>query len=374
MSETPNNNGDSQKVQVTQNQIEAVKISSTVGSIELVNGHRPNGRDNELFEYIPVFKLPLTPAIHSNKEIVPAVNSLAIMYNNIASIPQINVVEFSKKLISANKILRMAEPGLSQKGYNRKLESSGITVLRTTFSGERMVEALVALINHTPLGLIGRYTPRFIERDFISDAMGKNIATLTDIKNFIYHSISNVPSSSLPGEIIIINRKSVSYSPNHKITDVGRIGLEMHELWHQVQYKEKREGDEPFLQLMYEQLSYYCKNKDVCEEHDICGYDIYDVGNPTLNAFSWDRISKLSDIPTLEGQAQFVGQWAADLYSKRYRYWKKFNAEVKYYKENLAERLVRMAEILYNSGYKSRYIDDYRLQRINDVLEGMDMI
>jgi len=65
----------------------------------------------------------------------------------------------------------------------------------------------------------------------------------------------------------------------------------------------------------------------------------------------------LDKIPTLEGQAQFVGQWAADLYSIKTKYYLTGNPYPGY-RIALKNRIGRMAKIIRNSGYNAQGVND----------------
>jgi RHS repeat-associated protein len=121
------------------------------------------------------------------------------------------------------------------------------------------------------------------------------------------------------------------YNPDYKSgkgppSETGRIGLETHELWHQVQYD--RNPITALVKLIIEGIQ------------DFFGYSPYDCGNP-LRPGVLASIKTLSDIPTLEGQAQFIGQWNADVH--QYLSGGKIDMN----------RLRQEAQIIINSGYHS---------------------
>jgi hypothetical protein len=143
------------------------------------------------------------------------------------------------------------------------------------------------------------------------------------------------------------------YNPEHprQETDVGTVGLEIHELWHQVQYRERHRGT-PFVILVDEIRRYYRSN---------LVDNPYKKGDPTLSSFDWNKINQVEDIETLEGQAQFVGQWAADLYSLKTGYYR--TTPMQNYVDKLQERKSRMAEIILRSNIDS--------QGARDILAGV---
>ncbi len=94
------------------------------------------------------------------------------------------------------------------------------------------------------------------------------------------------------------------YNPDKekgKQSMIGKIGLESHEIFHQYQYKHVPLA---FFKLAAEQIGYSLNVSDPYREGD------YNKNKGLLN-----KIQKLVDIKTLEGQAQFVGQWNADVYA-----------------------------------------------------------
>ena len=94
------------------------------------------------------------------------------------------------------------------------------------------------------------------------------------------------------------------YNPDetkNKQSMVGKIGLESHEIFHQYQYNHDALA---FFKLAAEQVGYSLNLSDPYKE-----------GDRIENEGILDKIQKLEDIKTLEGQAQFVGQWNADVYA-----------------------------------------------------------
>jgi len=115
--------------------------------------------------------------------------------------------------------------------------------------------------------------------------------------------------------------------PNGERTETGHVGLHAHELWHQVQYKTRPGGSIiVFLALGIEQGFY--KNPYFC-------------GDPIQNPGMLNTVKSLSDIGTLEGQAQFTGQWNADVFD----WLNGKNADM--------NRLKKEARIILNSGIDS---------------------
>ena len=127
------------------------------------------------------------------------------------------------------------------------------------------------------------------------------------------------------------------YNPNKNKTpsEVGRIGLETHELWHQYQYKTDFFA---FGKLAAEQINY-----------TLAGNDPYFKGDPVRNTQLFNQIQTLKDIPTLEGQAQFVGQWNADVY----QYLTGGDADMK--------KLYNEAVVIIRSGFHSQAASDILL-------------
>jgi hypothetical protein len=174
-------------------------------------------------------------------------------------------------------------------------------------------------------------------KQFIAHTMGNGITAL--ISNSRIISTSGKRGSSMPWGTIRIpanDRYQGGYNPDYwaggSATEAGRIGIETHELWHQVQYKSS--VIKTFFRLITEQIKY------------ILGIDNpYSKGDPR-NSSVLNSISKLDDISTLEGQAQFVGQWNADVYA----YMNGENIDM--------NRLRQEARIILRSGYESQAAKD----------------
>jgi hypothetical protein len=177
---------------------------------------------------------------------------------------------------------------------------------------------------------------------FFAYALGESYAKLVRNTKFVFMKTPDGRGASIPGGIIFIDPSNTfqgGYNPqyvnaNSPGSDVGEIGLEIHELWHQVQYKVIPFA---FSRLLYEQAK---NGKN--------GYDPYALGDPT-NPSVLNTIKKLSDINSLEGQAQFIGQWAADLYS----YLQGEQVDM--------QRLRREAQVLFNSGVEAPGVNDILL-------------
>ena len=174
-------------------------------------------------------------------------------------------------------------------------------------------------------------------KDFIGYTMGYTVANI--IKHAKISFSSNDRGYSLPWGSIGIPKNNFyqgGYNPDYyttgQPTEIGRIGLEAHELWHQYQY-----ATDPMAidNLVIEQVEYSLGIKDP-----------YIYGDSVKNPDILDNINKLSDIPTLEGQAQFVGQWNADVY-----------AFISGDKVDMI-RLRKEARIIFNSGFFSQAIFD----------------
>jgi hypothetical protein len=167
--------------------------------------------------------------------------------------------------------------------------------------------------------------------DFLGYTMGYAIADLVKDTTIVY--TVHQYSVSLPWNKIYISEDAYqggynpAYYTQRKLTETGRIGIEIHELWHQVQYKQA------FLSAV--------SRLGVIERiQDLLHHSPYNKGNPQLPGVL-DAIHVLADIPTLEGQAQFVGQWAADVYQHR------FVCQVN------RERLIKEGLIIRRSGFDS---------------------
>jgi hypothetical protein len=187
-------------------------------------------------------------------------------------------------------------------------------------------------------------TPRD-SKQFFSYTMGSDIGTL--VTNVKFTNAKGKRAGSMPwGTIYIPLNDSYQggYNPGGDKgappTDLGQIGLETHELWHQVQYKQS--GLKALFGLIGEQLKYKGGN----------GYP-YIQGNPVLNPSILTSIDKISDISTYEGQAQFIGQWNADVYE----YLTGGNVDM--------SRLKREAKIILNSGFNSKAASDIILLDYN---------
>lgn len=137
--------------------------------------------------------------------------------------------------------------------------------------------------------------------------MGDEIASLVADVKIKYGTIPGKRGGSAPWGTIYIPLNDTFQGGYNleayrgvKATETGRVGLESHELWHQVQYK--RSGVLAFSTLALEFL------------FNAGGKNPYLTGDPVNNPGILNTVKKLSDISTLEGQAQFAGQWNADVY------------------------------------------------------------
>jgi len=171
--------------------------------------------------------------------------------------------------------------------------------------------------------------------------MGFDVANTVSKAN-IQISSTNRGYSMPWGQIRIPQNDSFQggYNPNRRSgpSETGRIGLETHELWHQYQYKTDFLA---FPKLGIEQLNYSLGTSDP-----------YFAGDPVNNPDILTNIRTLFDIPTLEGQAQFVGQWNADVY----QYLSGGDVDM--------DRLLKEAKIILQSGFKSQAASDLLL--LND--------
>ena len=137
--------------------------------------------------------------------------------------------------------------------------------------------------------------------DFIRYTMGYEV--FEHVKNARVSFTNTKRASSLPWGKISLPKNDAfqgGYNPNKTPSEVGRIGLETHELWHQYQYKTDFFA---FGKLAVEQIKY-----------TIAGTNPYSKGDPASNPALFNHVKTIKDIPTLEGQAQFIGQWNADVY------------------------------------------------------------
>jgi len=362
MSDQDNNDG---MIEVPQNTREAHPVRFPLGRIGLVDEHgldnlnRLNGLNREYFEYIPHFSLPLTPTLYSSGKTIPVLDSLTTEpFNNMTRILQIESEKIRKNLVNTNRIMHKAGQNLSNDEYNRMLSPYGLIFVKFSSgnNGKLLVEVMPDI---EPLARTVGKLERFTDRNFIVYALGENNARLVDnvpiVYKFFQDRATSLPISPFhmlfPLGIIFIDANSTfqgRYNPeyHHRKTDVGTVGLEIHELWHQVQYR-KRQRVIPFLNLVIEQLRNQSSNN----------YDPYDKGDPALDSFDRNRIRCVKDIEALEGQAQFVGQWAADLYSLKTGYYKTDTAP-KNYKEKLQLRKKYMAETILRSDIDSQGAHD----------------
>ena len=174
--------------------------------------------------------------------------------------------------------------------------------------------------------------------DFIRYTMGYEV--FEHVKNARVSFTNTKRASSLPWGKISLPKNDAfqgGYNPNKNKTpsEVGRIGLETHELWHQYQYKTDFFA---FGKLAAEQINY-----------TLAGNDPYFKGDPVRNTQLFNQIQTLKDIPTLEGQAQFVGQWNADVY----QYLTGGDADMK--------KLYNEAVVIIRSGFHSQAASDILL-------------
>jgi hypothetical protein len=153
----------------------------------------------------------------------------------------------------------------------------------------------------------GRQSNSWIDvKNFYNYTMGSKIASLVANTGIKYSSTNN-RAGSAPWGTVYISTNSTSqggYNPSASSgipAETGHIGRQAHELWHQVQYKTDPTA---FAKLCIEQANYSLNN----------GYDPYVLGDPANNPSILNTIKSLSDIEPLEGQAQFVGQWNADVF------------------------------------------------------------
>ena len=172
--------------------------------------------------------------------------------------------------------------------------------------------------------------------DFMKYTMGYEV--FEQVKNARVSFTNTKRASSMPWGKISLPKNDTfqgGYNPNKTPSEIGRIGLETHELWHQYQYKTDFFA---FGKLAAEQIKYTLAENDP-----------YAKGDPVGNTQLFSNVKTIKDIPTLEGQAQFIGQWNADVY----QYLTKGDVNM--------ERLHNEAVVIIRSGFHSQAASDILL-------------
>ncbi|MDR2663043.1 MAG: hypothetical protein LBC31_08615 [Treponema sp.] len=118
------------------------------------------------------------------------------------------------------------------------------------------------------------------------------------------------------------------------LTDIGRIGLEVHELWHQIQWQTHPVVSFGKLAIVERIQAWLARNN--------YSRSPYFKGDSVSNTQVL-KIKALDDIKTFEGQAQFIGQWAADV----------FRFYTQGHSSDYANRLLIESKIIIGSGFKS---------------------
>jgi hypothetical protein len=196
-------------------------------------------------------------------------------------------------------------------------------------------------------------------KDFVEFILGYEISEKLRNTKFVTTSLPDI-GVSLPWNTIVLSnmpdRSQGRYNPrgnlSYSSTEVGRIGLEIHELWHQVRWKEHP-------------LKSFGKLTIIERIKDLMSGDKYDKspyyeGDTVENSNVISRINKLEDITAFEGQAQFIGRWAADVFAYYTNYYfqpgdkeenKKKSKEMW---EKMVKRLTQEAWIILRSGFNSK--------------------
>ena len=208
------------------------------------------------------------------------------------------------------------------------------------------------------------------EKNFAIEILGN--AAPSDVK--VFKNFTDAGSFSSPLGNIILMQKSL-YSDS--MTGGNQLSIFMHELFHQVQYSENPAGIKLYAGVYVEvsaSVSIKKTGRSLGISADVKGYIGACVGMtasmgvfPKLaNEFVIDeymrikdehksvyiygdlsQYNRLSDFPYLESQAQMVGDFSFFYYQERYGTGLGIADKI---------NIKRMAEILKNSGYKSKAI------------------
>lgn len=217
------------------------------------------------------------------------------------------------------------------------------------------------------------YEPQTDMSKFLTYSMGKDFADLIDmtiIKKF--YADPGVASFSFPSQLTaagillaspipillllgingdkglmginMANPYMGGYNPlfqyNTRISllsEVGWVGLFAHELFHQLQYRNTPIGDPSTINRL-----------GVVERKG----RPYDCGDPVQFPHILRQINTIGDISTLEGRAQFIGQWNADVFSYLTGQWRNETPGAFY------QRLGNEALIMQRSGFNSEAVQE----------------
>jgi hypothetical protein len=177
-------------------------------------------------------------------------------------------------------------------------------------------------------------------KEFVGFILGYEVSAKLKRTRFVAFNLNR--GVSLPGGTIVLPSPGQpyqgGYNPGYRtsntLTDIGRIGLEVHELWHQIQWQ--THPLDSFLKLVIvERIQDLLAEKDPSRSPYLKG--------DSVNNAQVLKIRVLDDIETFEGQAQFIGQWAADVF--------RFYTEG--HSSEHANRLLIEARIIINSEFKS---------------------
>jgi len=253
----PDDYNDGEEILVPQNTREPVQVYFNIGNVEFINNNDASELEEGVFEYTPVFRLPMTPNIFSRNGIIPAIEEyLSCPYRNMTKILQESSREMQRDIIEANRTLRRETAGRSLAEYSPKIAHLNLILLHITFNGSRVSEA-VLLPDIPRLEERHGRMRRYISHEFITYALGSEFARIADNVLFIFIRTGG-NHAAWPIRVVFIDPSDVTsggYNPDfsnpQQRTLVGRVGLEMHELWHHVQYRQRHQGT-PFFNLVRE--------------------------------------------------------------------------------------------------------------------------
>ena len=188
------------------------------------------------------------------------------------------------------------------------------------------------------------YTNKF-EKEFVSQVLGPKGVYAYNTTTFFLMLNGSRAGSFLTGHVF--------YEASTYLNPMSDPNTFVHELYHQIQYNQN-----PLCQIGL--IKEFFLNKQMAKNGSIIGYEphslhdggiyntpIYDgktVDNYTYK-YGWNlsKYNTLDDLPFLESQAQFVGDYAELYYNAR------FNGGISYSDEN---KLKEMSRIMKNSGYE----------------------
>jgi len=202
--------------------------------------------------------------------------------------------------------------------------------------------------------------------DFVEFILGYEISEKLRNTKFVTTSLPDI-GVSLPWNTIVLSSAPDNfqgrYNPGRNFdyisTEVGRIGLDIHELWHQVQWKKH-----PL--KSFGKLAIIERIKDLISGNKYKNSPYYE-GDTVENSDVLNKVSKLDDITTFEGQAQFIGRWAADVfaYYTNYDFISGNKRVVPDSKKLMLQRLTQEAWIILRSEFKSKAANEIILQYQN---------